>query len=62
MACSTSICRSKRPGKFRQFETALGDPSDLVAMDGNHRFAGLMLRRLKREPDLLSEVIVYVCR
>jgi hypothetical protein len=62
MACAAGLALSKRPDKFRQFEAVLSDRDDLVAMDGNHRLAGLMLRRQKGDPDLVSTVIAYVCR
>ena len=62
MACSAGILMSKRPAKYRPFEDALRNPTDLVAMDGNHRLAGLVQRRQRGLPDFLSEVTVYVCR
>ncbi len=61
MACSAGVLLSKRPDKYHPFEQALSDSGDLVAMDGNHRLAGLDARRRRGEPDLVSEVLVYLC-
>jgi hypothetical protein len=62
MACSVGIALSKRPDKFGRFESELRDPDDLMVMDGNHRLAGLAMRRRNGQPDVVSEIIVYVCR
>jgi hypothetical protein len=62
LACSVRLVLQKRPEKFRPFESVLHDPSALMAMDANHRLAGLHLRRQQGFPDLVSEVNVYVSR
>jgi hypothetical protein len=62
MACSVGLAMSMRPDKFLAIAGVLHDPSELVAMDGNHRLAALARRRTQGQPDLLSEVVVYVCR
>jgi hypothetical protein len=62
MACSVALGLSRRPDKFLAFAGVLHDPSELMAMDGNHRLAALARRRTQGQPELLSEVVVYVCR
>jgi hypothetical protein len=62
MACSAGLLLAKRPEKYRQFEEALRNPSDLVAMDANHRLAALAARKRSGLPDLVTEAMVYVCR